>query len=301
MRRVARWARGTSAAALITPVAASARRTRLKAGLPVLVATWGLAGVALLTAASAAGAAQPRVRVAATPATVEPAATLRVSGSVAGRIPGARSSYRVYLEERVGRRWTRRASASLTPGLSFVARWRAPVALGTRTLRVRLVRKRDVIATSRLWRVQVAPTRTEPGNTSPLAAPPPSAPLPPIERPPPSAPAAPDGLGAAPGDEAVRVTWTSSAAAGRTLVLRANGASGPFSEIADLPVTARSYVDETVSNGSSYVYRLVNVAEGLASTGRFDSRDAHRPMRAAALQHALAQRHGPRRLPCHRA
>jgi hypothetical protein len=93
-----------------------------------------------------------------------------------------------------------------------------------------------------------------------------------------AAPKAPGGLGAAPGDGRVSLTWQpptelidGSPAQGelRYVVLRGPGPEGPLAPITPQPLAGTSYVDEGVENDSEYRYavRTVRVEPAVTATG----------------------------------
>jgi hypothetical protein len=108
-----------------------------------------------LGTASANARTKPKLKLTARPAVVAPAAMLTVSGRIKGRVPGARRALKVVLEERRGRRWRSRAAVRPTRRLTFVTRWRVPQATGRRTMRLRLLKRRRVLAVSARWHVRV--------------------------------------------------------------------------------------------------------------------------------------------------
>jgi hypothetical protein len=87
-----------------------------------------------------------------------------------------------------------------------------------------------------------------------------AAPPPPPPPPPPSAPAAPSGLTASGGDARVALTWNPSVNANSYTVKRGT-ASGAESTIATL-LSATSYTDGSVTNGTTYYYVVTAVGSG---------------------------------------
>src|SRR5882672_8149042 len=67
-----------------------------------------------------------------------------------------------------------------------------------------------------------------------------------------TAPPAPTGLTATPGNLQVSLSWTASSGATGYYVSRSTVTGGPYARIATLAGT--TYLDSTVSNGSTYYY-----------------------------------------------
>jgi hypothetical protein len=78
-------------------------------------------------------------------------------------------------------------------------------------------------------------------------------------------PAAPTNLTATAGNSQVSLSWTASAGATSYTVLRATTSGGPYSSVAT-GVTATSYTDTTVTNGTTYYYVVQAVNTSGASS-----------------------------------
>jgi hypothetical protein len=93
------------------------------------------------------------------------------------------------------------------------------------------------------------------------------------------APPAPTGLSAEPGDREVTLTWSAVSGATSYNVKRATSSGGPFNNVG-APVTTTSHTDTTVTNGTTYHYRVS------ASTGSLEgpasSTVSARPVAASA-------------------
>ena len=88
-------------------------------------------------------------------------------------------------------------------------------------------------------------------------------------------PAAPAALLAAPGDKAVPLRWQPSFGATSYTVKRATTSGGPYSTVAS-GITASSYTDTTVTNGTTYYY--VVTATNSAGTSGNSPEDSATPV-----------------------
>ena len=156
----------------------SARRW-LRTGTLTLAGTIALAIAAVAESSPAATAPAVRISISA-PTVVAAGDRLVVSGGLRGRLRGARGSHQVRLEERVARSWRLRARTLPTARGRYVVRWRVPNVQRTRVFRVRLLRARRVLATSKRVRVAVRKPKVTPPGPTPPAPPPPPGPPPPV-------------------------------------------------------------------------------------------------------------------------
>lgn len=137
-------------------------------GLRGAATLWLLLGAlsgCLWLAPDADAATKPRLRITAKPAVVTTGARIVVSGRVVGRLPKPAGSLRVRVQRRVGTRWRNGASKRLARKGRFAVAWRAPSSAGRLRLRLRLLRGKRVLASSRAWRLMVTrPVAPDPGG-----------------------------------------------------------------------------------------------------------------------------------------
>ena len=100
-------------------------------------------------------------------------------------------------------------------------------------------------------------------------------------------PAAPAALLAAPGDKAVPLRWQPSFGATSYTVKRATSSGGPYSTVAS-GITASSYTDTTVTNGTTYYY--VVTATNSAGTSGNSPQDSATPV--SPMVNVAFGRHG---------
>ena len=136
------------------------------------IGVWLLVGAVLggaLLAPAASAAKRPRLLITAKPAVVETGARIVVSGRVMGRLAKPARSLRVRAQRRVGTRWRSATSVRVARRGRFTVRWRAPARAGRLQLRLRLMRGKRVLATSRAWRLTVTRPAAPPPGLGPVA------------------------------------------------------------------------------------------------------------------------------------